>query len=42
MNFNKVWILKVSQVTPVYKSGDATDPANYRPISTEKLIYDQL
>ena len=27
-------ILKVSQATPVYKSGDATDPANYRPIST--------
>ena len=27
-------ILKVSQVTPVYKSGDATNPANYRPIST--------
>ena len=24
-------ILKVSQVTPVYKNGDATDPANYRP-----------
>ena len=43
-------ILKVSQVTPVYISGDATDPANYRPISTlssfrkgfEKLIYNQL
>ena len=43
-------ILKVSQVTPVYKSGDATDPANYKPISTlssfskvfEKLIYNQL
>ena len=43
-------ILKVSQVTPVYKSGDAIDPANYRPISTlssfrkvfEKLIYSQL
>ena len=27
-------ILKVSQVTPVYKNGDATYPANYRPIST--------
>ena len=44
-------ILKVSQVTLVYKSGDATDPANYiRPISTlssfskvfEKLVYNQL
>ena len=43
-------ILKVSQVTPVYKRGDATDPTNYRPISTlssfskvfEKLIYNQL
>ena len=27
-------ILKVLQVTPVYKNGDATDPANYRRIST--------
>ena len=43
-------MLKVSQVTPVNKSGDATDLANYRPISTlssfrkvfEKLIYNQL
>ena len=43
-------ILNVSQFTPVYKSGDATDPANYRPISAlssfskvfEKLIYNQL
>ena len=34
----------------MYKSGDATDPANYRPISTlssfrkvfEKLIHNQL
>jgi len=26
-------ILKVSQVTPVYKSGDLTNPGNYRHIS---------
>ena len=40
-------ILKVSQVTPVYKSGDVTNPGNYRPISIlspfskilEKLVY---
>ena len=39
----------VSQVTPVYKNGDVTDPGNYRPISTlspfiqvlERLIYCQ-
>ena len=43
-------ILKVSQVTPVYKSGDVTNPGNYRPISIlspfskvlEKLVYNQL
>ena len=43
-------ILKVSQVTPVYKSGDVTNPRNYRPISIlspfskilEKLVYNQL
>ena len=43
-------ILKVSQVTPVYKNGHATDPAKYRPFSTlssfskvfKKLIYNQL
>lgn len=27
-------VLKVSQVTPAYKSGDATDPNNYRPKPT--------
>ena len=27
-------ILKVSQVTPVCKNGDVTDPGNHRPIST--------
>ena len=26
-------ILKVFQITPVYKSGDVTNPRNYRPIS---------
>ena len=43
-------ILKVSQVSPVYKCGDATDPSNYRPIATlspfskvlERLVYNQL
>ena len=43
-------VLKISQVTPVFKSGDATNPSNYRPIATlspfskvlERLIYDQL
>ena len=42
--------MKVSQVTPVYKNGDVTDPGNYRLISTlspfskvlERLIYNQL
>ena len=43
-------ILKVSQISPVYKGGDATDPSNYRPIATlspfskvlERLVYNQL
>ena len=41
---------KISQVMPIYKSGDVTDTSNYRPIATlspftkvlERLIYDQL
>ena len=43
-------IFKLSRVTPIYKSGEQTDPNNYRPISTlspftkvfEKIIYAQL
>ena len=43
-------ILKVFQVTPAYKSGDVTNPGNYRPISIlspfskvlEKSVYNQL
>ena len=43
-------ILKLSRVTPVHKSGDSTEPENYRPISTlssftqilEKLVYKQM
>ena len=43
-------ILKVSQISPVYKGGDATDPSNYWPIATlspfskvlERLVYNQL
>ena len=43
-------ILKVSQISPVYKGGDATAPCNYRPIATlspfskvlERLVYNQL
>ena len=42
--------LKIAQVTPVFKSGDTTDPNNYRPISVltvfskilEKHIYHEL
>lgn len=43
-------VLKISRVTPLYKSGPMTDPNNYRPISIlspfskilEKIIHDQL
>ena len=43
-------ILKVSRVTPIFKSGDATNPPNYRPIAVlspfskilEKIVNDQL
>ena len=43
-------VLKVSRVTPIFKSGDATDPTNYRPIAVlspfskilEKIVNDQL
>ena len=43
-------VLKVSRVTPIFKSDDATDPAIYRPIAVfspfskilEKIVNDQL
>jgi len=43
-------IFKISRITPLFKSGNATDPGNYRPISVispfskvlEKLVYKQL
>ena len=43
-------VLKISRVTPIFKSGSALDPSNYRPISTlspfskvlERLVYNQL
>ena len=43
-------VLKVSRVTPILESGDATDPVNYRPIAVlspfskilEKIVNDQL
>lgn len=30
--------LKVARVVPVFKSGDASDPCNYRPISTLSVV----
>ena len=43
-------ILKISRITPIYKSGDTNGPHNYRPISIlsvfskvlERLVYNQL
>jgi len=42
-------ILKISRVTPIYKSGTTSDPSNYRPIAIlsfakilERLIYNQI
>ena len=42
--------MKYSKIIPLFKSGDKSDPANFRPISIlpalskifEKIIYDQL
>jgi hypothetical protein len=43
-------ILKISRITPIYKSGDTNEPHNYRPISIlsvfskvlVRLVYNQL
>ncbi len=43
-------ILKISRITPIYKSGDTNEPHNYRPISIlsvfskvlERLVCNQL
>lgn len=43
-------LFKTSCITPIFKSGDMTDPCNYRPIAVlpalnkilERVIYDQL
>ena len=42
--------LKIAKIVPVFKSGDETDPDNYRPISLlsifnrifEKVMYSRL
>src|SRR5678815_3019356 len=42
--------LKMAKVVPIFKKGDADNPANYRPISVlpyfskyfEKIVYDRL
>ena len=49
---HRVWpaVWKCSDVSPIYKKSDATDKANYRPVSVltalskvhERLMFDQL
>ena len=42
--------IKMAKVVPIFKKGDADNPANYRPISVlpyfskvfEKIVYDRL
>ena len=43
-------VFKIAKVTPIFKSGQTTEPGNYRPISllspfskvVERLVYEQL